>query len=221
MLIRKLVEKIGSLLKEQPAFDASKFGDPIAEKTAWTPARGGGSSFCTRRLKAVGYHAIKFRPTIGAILFYLVFFFAGLATVFFIFASREAKDTLDFNLEVLGPIAIGLVFIIAGGLMFYFGINPIIFDRAAGYFWKGRKKPENISDPSSLKACTELGRIHALQIVSELCRSSKNSYWSYELNLVLDDATRINVVDHGSLSKLRADAAVLSEFLGVPIWDAA
>ena len=42
---------------------------------------------------------------------------------------------------------------------------------------------------------------------------------SYELNLVLQDGERLNVVDHGSFDVLREDAAKLGEFLGVPVWD--
>ncbi|MDP6491172.1 MAG: hypothetical protein QGG69_05335 [Kiritimatiellia bacterium] len=58
------------------------------------------------------------------------------------------------------------------------------------------------------------------QLLSEYCRSDKSSYYSYELNLVLQDGSRINVVDHGNKTKLREDAATLSEFLGRPVWDA-
>jgi hypothetical protein len=49
---------------------------------------------------------------------------------------------------------------------------------------------------------------------------NKNSYYSYELNLVLDDGSRINVVDHGNLDRLRSDAQTLSRFLDKPVWDA-
>ena len=49
---------------------------------------------------------------------------------------------------------------------------------------------------------------------------SKSSYTSYELNLVLDDGSRINVVDHGNLDRLRGDATTLSRFLSKPVWDA-
>jgi hypothetical protein len=41
---------------------------------------------------------------------------------------------------------------------------------------------------------------------------------SYELNLVLKDGRRINVVDHGGADKIRTDAATLADFLGVPVW---
>jgi hypothetical protein len=55
---------------------------------------------------------------------------------------------------------------------------------------------------------------------SEFVSGSKNSYHSYELNLVLNDGSRINVVDHGNLERLRSDASTLSRFLDKPVWDA-
>jgi len=39
--------------------------------------------------------------------------------------------------------------------------------------------------------------------------------------LVLNDASRINVIDHGNIKKLREDGQKLAEFLGKPLWDAA
>ena len=69
-------------------------------------------------------------------------------------------------------------------------------------------------------SATPLSAIHALQLVSEHVRGNKSSYWSYELNLVLGDGSRINVVDHGNLDQLRADAQTLAGFLNKPVWDA-
>jgi hypothetical protein len=37
---------------------------------------------------------------------------------------------------------------------------------------------------------------------------------------VLEDAGRVNVVDHGSIDKLRQDAGKLAQFPGKPVWDA-
>ena len=65
-----------------------------------------------------------------------------------------------------------------------------------------------------------LSSIHALQLLSEFVSGSKSSYYSYELNLVLNDGSRINVVDHGNLERLRSDASALSRFLDKPVWDA-
>ena len=97
---------------------------------------------------------------------------------------------------------------------------PIVFDKASGYFWKGRKFPQDVPDPRSLKNVVQIGQIHALQLLAEYVRGSKSSYYSYELNLVLEDGKRLNVVDHGNQTKLREDAKTLSQFLGKPVWDA-
>jgi hypothetical protein len=61
--------------------------------------------------------------------------------------------------------------------------------------------------------------IHAIQLLSEYVRRSKSSYYSYELNLVLNDGKRLIVVDHGNLTRLQEDAKKLLEFLGKPVWD--
>jgi hypothetical protein len=72
--------------------------------------------------------------------------------------------------------------------------------------------------------------IHALQIVAErtealilsedrATRTENRPWWSHELNLVLEDRKRVNLMVHGDLDGLRSDALRLSEFLGPPIWD--
>jgi len=41
----------------------------------------------------------------------------------------------------------------------------------------------------------------------------------YEINLVLESGERLNVFEHRSESIIRADARLLSVFLGKPVWD--
>ena len=103
--------------------------------------------------------------------------------------------------------------------MFYSMSKPVVFDKRSGLFWKSWKNPEEMGFPETLYNCTELGEIHALQLVSEYWEGDKSSFYSYELNLVLHDGSRTNVVDHGDLAQLRQDAKTLSEFLGIPLWD--
>ena len=66
----------------------------------------------------------------------------------------------------------------------------------------------------------KLSRICAIQIIGEVVQSDNNNYNSYELNLVLDDSTRINVIDHGNLKGVIQDANWLSDFLNIPVWHA-
>ena len=49
---------------------------------------------------------------------------------------------------------------------------------------------------------------------------NKNSYYSYELNLVCINGERINIVDHGALHAIREDASILADYLAISVWDA-
>ena len=110
-----------------------------------------------------------------------------------------------------------------GGLVGYFTSRPRVFDLAAGWFWVGRK-PISTTKVKRNNNCAPLKMVHALQIVREIVTSegdqSSTSFNSYELNLVLNDGSRINVIDHGDIDKIRTDSARLSKFLNVPVWDA-
>ncbi len=201
--------------KEPP--NLSQFNDPLAEQTEWTPAKRGGTNIRTHKLVEKTPTRMAFRATSGALFFYLIFLLSGLAVTIIVPVSALSKG--DFKPELLFPIGIGLVFMVIGSCLTYFGTNPIVFDTMSGYFWKGRKDPERVFDINKLKHCVRLKEIHALQLLSEYCSGNKSSYYSYELNLILEDGSRLNVVDHGNINKLRKDAAKLSTFLGKPVWD--
>ena len=84
---------------------------------------------------------------------------------------------------------------------------------------EGRTSPVEASDRSVLKNFAALPDIYAIQLVSERCSGKNSAFYSYELNLVLQDGRRLNVIDHGNIDKLREDAKTLSGFLGKPVWD--
>jgi hypothetical protein len=62
----------------------------------------------------------------------------------------ENKIFEDFSLEAIAPVLFSPIFVLAGGLMYYFGTAPIVFDKGVGNFWKGRKSPQDMSDTSSI-----------------------------------------------------------------------
>lgn len=218
-MLKNLAEKIKGMMGERIVFDPSGLNDHVAIQTAWTPLKGGGSNFRTHKLIEVGFERVEFRASVGAKIFSLLFLFVGVGlNAAFAYSMYEAGN-FSFNSETVVPMIIGLIFAIVGGAMLYFGTTPIVFDRGKGYFWKGRKKPDEFQDNSNLKNFAMLEQIHALQIISEYCRGSKSSFYSYELNLVLKNGKRINVVDHGNFLKLREDAQKLSGFLNRPVWD--
>ncbi len=199
--------------------DLSQFNDPLAETIEWTPCQSGGTNIRTHKLVQMGATRVEFRPTAGAVTFFLIFLLIGLGITVGCSIALLAQNSFQWGL--LFPIGIGLLFTFIGGAMLYSGTAPIVFDSVSGYFWKGRKDPRQVFNIREIKHCAKLADIHALQILSEYCRGDKSSYYSYELNLVLHDGSRLNVIDHGNLPKLREDAQRLADFLNKPIWDIA
>jgi hypothetical protein len=217
-LFEKLKEKLQSLGVERKAFDPSVIGDPVAMKTGWTPIRMGGTRYRTHTLVEIDSNRMEFKASIRAKLFYLFFVLVGIAIpIISTFTKSSSGDTEPFL-----PILMGIILLAVGGFKLYFGTMPIVFDKYKRCFWKSWKVPNEITDKQRLKFFARLEDIHALQIVSEFCSGGRNrrSYTSYELNLVLKTGSRINVVDHGKVEKLREDVQTLSGFLGKPVWDA-
>lgn len=146
----------------------------------------------------------------------MIFMIVGVGIPVLFLSSGEFVGTQ----EVLMISGFGMIFFGVGAAMYYFYGRPVIFDKMKGFYWKGWKKPDHSTPRTAAKNLAPLSEIHALQLIKEYIRSDKSSYYSYELNLVLRDGTRINVVDHGNGNVLRQDAQQLASFLGKPLWDA-
>lgn len=218
-MLKDLVRKLQSFTGGNNVFDASQFGDPIAEKTKWVPLKNGGTNFRTHELVLVNPDRMEFKATSLSKLCYLVFAIFGISFII-LFLSTIPADGFSINMNsLISPLA-GLLFTAIGVFMFYKAATPIVFDKLNGLYWKGRKTLSEVSDYEASTTSARFETIHALQIVSEYCRGSKSNFYSYELNLVLKNGNRINVIDHGSYKKLRKDADTLAEFLGKPVWDA-
>ena len=175
------------------------------------PLNTGGSNFKTHKLVLHSISKVSYRPTIGVILFSLCFLVIGIGAL---------CVTMFNNFESCIPfwvaLGFGLIFSLAGSFLFYSMCRPRVFDKTSNNYYKGFSQ-KNISD---LKNSARLNEIEALQIIGETIHDNDGSYDSFELNLVLNDASRINVVDHGNLKAIIKDAEYLSEFLDVPIWHA-
>ena len=210
--------------------------DSVATSTDWSPLKTGGSGVRTHQLTQTGTDRMEM--TLTGFMRLIPPVLAGVGTlqgVVCLFFARVMADgagpaellekgeymILSFGLLSLLGIAVAI------GLATYFYIRarcPIVFDRQVGWYWQGSKSPTEVSNPAHIKTAAPLDQIHALQILDEYVVSEDSEvapFHSYELNLVLRDAKRVNVVDHSSLTTLRHDAAMLAEFLNVPVWDAA
>ena len=56
-------------------------------------------------------------------------------------------------------------------------------------------------------------------MISKEFTGKYDTYTGYELNLVLKDGRRINVMDHGDLPAMQDQAAAIAALIRKPIWD--
>lgn len=174
-------------------------------ETSWDPLARGGASFRTRSLAAAGPERMEFPATWSMRIFAAVFVGLGLAVIAVgIGVSEEAG--VGITLAIFG---FGVVFTAIAIAVWRSGTAPIVFDRTRGTF-RGAAHTDR----------APLAEIGALQIIEERVSAKGGGFRSYELNLVLRDARRVNVLDHGDHAALRRDADTLATFLGCPVWDA-
>lgn len=201
-----------------------QFNDPIAQNTDWTPLRGGGANFKTQFLSLTPKNQFKVKKSKGGIMFNLIFAIVGLGVMLFglnqYFSSTIANSENEVK-DLLFLLVFGLIFLAVGAIPLFNKSKLLIFDKDAGYCWTGNKQPRDIIRAEDKAKLIKLERIKGIQILKEYISSSGNSssYYSYEINLILDGNERINVMDHGRLGAIREDANLLSEYLGVPVFD--
>ncbi|AGA35385.1 hypothetical protein TVNIR_3757 [Thioalkalivibrio nitratireducens DSM 14787] len=200
--------------------DPTRYDDPVAEQTDWTPIGGSSANFRTHRLREVEQGRLEFRTTLGAKLFWMIFAAIGLGLLAVFYGNGLQAEGFEWNPDMLGVTAFGLVFAAVGFGGLYFSSAPIVFDLRRGLFWKGRKAPGRVADRRRLKHFAELNDVHALQLL-RTWSTGKNRRRVYELNLVLKDGERVPVLRHGgSLAALRAEAEQVARLLDRPLWDA-
>ena len=203
-----------------------RFDDPVAQNADWHHLnKGSGSSSQSQKIASVGGNRLRIVNTLGGLTIPLLAAIGGLGLVWIAVDSR-------FNIITKGtePISTAaFLFLAAVGVLCmgpaFWKLRPrnaLTFDRSAGYFWRGRQKPSGESADAGLFA---LDRIAGLQIpprkhVHFRNNNQDRSFYSYELNLILDDNERINLMDHGDLVDIRSDAKKLSEYLDKPLFDA-
>ena len=178
--------------------DLESFEDELAFRISWDPLVGGGTNFCTHRLQKTSglmNNSIEFKPTFIAYLVSISFAVIGLIAILSSGSSGSGA------LIALAPLGFGL-----------WSLRDLV------------KQKSSFSSSSRVfckntKSCG-FDNICAIQLLREYVSGNKNSYYSYELNLVCINGERINIVDHGALHAIREDASILADYLSIPVWDA-
>ncbi len=200
----------------QEVIEARESSKSIKTDVAVTPLKPGGSNFKTHVLLEKSSSKIVYRPSVGGVLFVLLFFGVGIGFIIYnlFFESGQMTSPSLFN---FASLLFGFIFAFAGTYMAFYLFVPRVFDRQIGFYYKSYKfRPHQ----KYLKNQFRLNDIIAVQIIGETIRDEDGAYGSFELNLILTDGSRRNVVDHGNLKSIIDDAHIVSDFLNVPIWHA-
>ena len=217
-----LINKIIAALRK-PGVNPGNFNDPIAEKISWAPLKGGGTNFKTRKFVKVNENRVVFERTLMMKIFPWIF----ICGPFIVFIIIYGKGELIVNINEIfsqtnSILLVPLVLLSLGVFMFFKTKKSIVFDKRYGYYWKGKAEPETYNLTEN-KNFVRLSDIYAIQLIREyISNTSKSggSYYSYEINLVLKDESRVNVVDHGHKKSIVEDSRLLADFLNVPVWSA-
>lgn len=228
----KMLEYEKIARKESEALELKlreKFDDPVAQRADWHHLnKGSGSSSQDKKLASVSGDRLHVVNTLGGMTIPLLGAFGGIALVWIavdsyfqiISSGGEPISAKAFAfLLVVGILIMGPAFLVLRPR------NTLTFDKSAGYFWHGRKRPPSAGGNPDHPDVFPLHRIAALQIPPKKLVDFRNNgrnrnFFSYELNLILDDNERINLMDHGDLADIRADAIKLGRYLDKPVFDA-
>ena len=212
-----MLQQLRGLFKDRREFfDLNSLDDPVALITRWSPLVYGGSSFCTHRLlSSRGIQAInspstslQMQVTPAANLFCFLFFSIGIVFSIMLtnFLNKPSAYTSGNIPPAIVPFVPLLLSVFGAGFLWWLYQKNVLFNKNEGiYTSKGTNFP--------------LNEVHAIQLISERVAGSKTSYYSYEMNLVLNNGERFNVTDHGSFRAIRHDAEKLASYLSIPVWD--
>lgn len=133
-------------------------------------------------------------------------------------------NSIDNNelLNYLLPVIVFSIFPIIFVIIFYFIFVSKIFDFQNWYFYNLKyqnKLYSLLNEEKYRNKIIPINQIHAIQIIKERVSTKNSSYNSYEFNLILKDSSRINVIDHGNLEKLKLDVEQIANRIWVKIWD--
>lgn len=205
--------------KNANTFDATRFNDPLAKQIQWKVLKSDGSSFQAYKLVEEGVSRMESEPTLMSKIFSMSFIIIGLAIPFVLNATGYLFEDPDLFYMSLASIMIALILVGVGVFLFRKLSEKMIFDKLKNRLWVD-KPGKGKSKTDLFKNALKLSDIYAIQLISKFLKDNHKSYYIYELNIVMGDTHRYNILRHGNKRQIRRDAKKLAKFLGKPLWDA-
>lgn len=188
----------------------------------WQAVESGYSNFKSHQLRQVSQSKIVVDSSAGGLLF-----FAAFAVVPLIVAVIILRQT-HFNLQqenwsdllIMIGLFLGLCFFsyIGFKMLFQSKNKQFIFDKTIGWYCFGSVDSKQDTDSLEPEFHCELADIVAVQVLSGIHTSSDGETSPVDqLNLLLKNGKRLNVLAYLDEEAILAEAELLSEFLSVPV----
>jgi hypothetical protein len=174
----------------------------------WSPLVPGGSVDRTHRVLAPKATRLELHPAVGILM--LIGLSVALAAGGFslmLWALVTIEEPIGKAMFGGLGLFMGLIFTVGAVVLRRRVDNRMFFDKELGHYGETRGA-DTVPLPS----------IRGLQLTPERVVETEGYHDVYELNLVLADGRRVNVLDHGDLANLHRDATRIAAFLGVPLW---
>ena len=181
----------------------ARIDDPVADSVSWHPISKTGSP---------GTHIVfhsEATVVVSASLGMMVFplFLGGMAAIAALAGVMGVADDLIVNLLLAG---LGGSFMVGVYFLCRVYSKLLVFDR---------HKDSIYYEGDDSKSLTRISTVHAIQIIPTYYATPDGSYHSFQINLVLKNAERINVMNRGNKKAIDHDTHILQEFLSVPVWE--
>ncbi|MDR6239303.1 hypothetical protein [Aureibacter tunicatorum] len=175
----------------------------------WSEMKNGGNNMMTAQIIKNSPESIKIKSTFMSKIFSWAFILLGLNE----FTFKVYTFILKFGIEALSILKSLELFFNMGGIFIIIGIGLRIFLSSSGIF---RLDKQVLIDSKIIP----FDQFLALQFITKQVhfrREHSQTFPCYELNLVLKDGKRINLLNHGVLKSIKNDAYLLKNELNIPI----
>lgn len=201
----------------------SSIDDEIVKNSWFTPLKHWGTNIKSHDLIIDNFWNYDFKVKWFFPIVFLWMFSIPLIVTIVILLKELSIGWLNIDFwSYIWQIIFSLIFITPALLLFYFLFRSYIFDFQNWYFYDTRyqnKLFELIGQEKYKDKIIPIKEIQSLQIVSERVHGKNTSYTSYELNMILKDSKRINIIVHWNLEEIRKNADELANKLWVKIYD--
>lgn len=176
----------------------------------WKPLNTSSSNFDPYKLSIPTKRLLTYKTTLGVKAFCGLFMAVGIGCLSYVGPRQHGRWIPESFVEEGLAQLVSLLFLLAGASLLYFLSSPRLFDGKNNIFRKGRGKRQKI---------ISFSEIYALQLIPHSVSNSDGpDYTNYQLNIILNNGQRENVVNYHNQKNAQSDAKTIAEFIGKKVF---